>query len=85
MPLVDTVMVSHRVIVTPFCLCCTTYHEAVMTHPCEYLRNEDKRLVRLDNETETRRHNMRTGKPQRPTPGLPTTFSASATIITPQY
>ncbi|OAX40766.1 hypothetical protein K503DRAFT_768306, partial [Rhizopogon vinicolor AM-OR11-026] len=24
----------------------------LMTHPCEYLRIEDERLVRLDNETE---------------------------------
>ncbi|KAJ8590667.1 hypothetical protein M405DRAFT_815768 [Rhizopogon salebrosus TDB-379] len=39
----------------------TSTRSCVMTHSCEYLRNEDKRLVRLDNETETRRHNMRTG------------------------
>jgi hypothetical protein len=31
----------------------------LMTHPCEYLRMEDERLVRLDNETEMWWNGMR--------------------------
>ncbi|KAJ8579465.1 hypothetical protein M405DRAFT_754484, partial [Rhizopogon salebrosus TDB-379] len=31
----------------------------LMTHPCEYLRMEDERLVRLDDETEMWWNGMR--------------------------